>query len=53
MYIINVNIPFKKDFKFAEYQNILFPLEIALKIAKETNKEDVESIYAKVTKHAS
>ena len=29
----------------------LFTLETVLKMAKETNKEDVESIHAKVTKH--
>ena len=43
-YIRNVNLPFKKDFR---------NLETVLKMAKETNKRDVESICAKVTKHAS
>ena len=55
-YIRNVNLPFKKDFKFAELPSrhpFSFTLEIALKITKETNKGDVESICAKVTKHAS
>ena len=41
------------------FQNFLpqhpfsFTLEAVLKMAKETNKRDVESICTKVTKHAS
>ena len=56
-YVKNVNLPFKKDFKFAELLTktsfFFFTLETALKMAKETNKVNVESICAKVTKHAS
>ena len=56
-YVKNVNLPFKKDFKFAELLTktsfFFFTLETALKMAKETNKGNVESICAKVTKHAS
>ena len=33
------------------YQNILFLLENVLKMAKERNKGDVESMCGKVTKH--
>ena len=45
--------------RILNFQNFLlkhpfsFSLETVLKMAKETSKEDVESIYAKVTKHAS
>ena len=55
-HIRNVNFPFKKDFKFAELftkTSFFFTLETVLKMAKETNKRDVESICAKLTKHAS
>ena len=56
MYIRNVNIQFKKDFYFQNYLSkhiFSFTSEIVLKMAKEINKGDVESICAKVTKHAS
>ena len=39
-YIRNVNLPFKKDFKFAELltkTSFSFTLETVLKMAKETN----------------
>ena len=39
-YIKNVNLPFKKDFKFAELltkTSFSFTLETVLKMAKETN----------------
>ena len=39
-YIENVNLPFKKDFKFAERlikTSFSFTLEAVLKMAKETN----------------
>ena len=39
-YIKNVNLPFKKDFKFAELltkTSFSFSLETVLKLAKETN----------------
>ena len=52
-YIKNVNLSFKKDFKFAEVLTktlFSFTLETVLKIAKEANWGNVESIYAKVTK---
>ena len=54
-YIRNVNLLFKKDFKFAELptKTFSFSLETVLKVAKETNKGDVTSICAKVTKRAS
>ena len=55
MYIRNVNLPFKKDFKFAELLTkhpFSFTLQTVLKIAKETDKGDVKSIWAKVTKHS-
>ena len=54
-YIRNVNLPFKKDFKFAELLNktCFFLYFRLLKLAKEVNKGDVESICAKVTKHGS
>ena len=37
------------------YQNIFFSfmLEPLLEMAKEINKEDIESTYARVTKHTS
>ena len=38
MYVRNVNFPFKKDFKFPKIPRHHFPLDIALKIAKETKK---------------
>ena len=44
----NVNLSFKTS-----YQNILFPLETILKMAQERYKGNVESMCAKVTKHAS
>ena len=50
-YTKNVNLPFKKDFKFAELLTKIsfsFTLETVLKIAKEINKGDVESMCAKV-----
>ena len=40
MYIKNVNLPFKKNFKFAEFLTVLsfsFTLETVLEMAKETN----------------
>ena len=43
----NVNLPFKKDFKFAELltkKSFSFTLETVLKMAKETNEGNVESI---------
>ena len=43
----------QKGFCRTSYQNILFPLEPVLKMAKERNKGDFESMCAKVTKHAS
>ena len=55
-YIRNVNLPLKKDFKFTELltkTSLSFTLETVLKMAKEINWGDVESIYAKATKHAS
>ena len=55
-YIKNVDLPFKKDFKFAELltkHSFSFTLETVLKMAKETNKGDVERMCARVTKHAS
>ena len=47
---------FKKDFKIAELlpkHPFFFTLETVLNMAKETNKGDVESICARVTKPAS
>ena len=49
-------LQFKKDFKIAELlpEHYFFvTLETVLKMAKETNKGDVESICASVTKPAS
>ena len=54
-YIKNVNLPFKKDFKFAELltkTTFSFTLETVLEMAKEPNLGNIESIYAKVTKAA-
>ena len=54
--IKNVNLPFKKDFKFDELltkTSFSFTLETVLKMAIETNQGNVENIYAKVTKSAS
>ena len=39
--------------KCRTYQSLLFPLETILKMVKEKNKRDVESICARVNKHAS
>ena len=53
-YIRNVNLLFKKDFKIAELltkTSLFFTWETVLKMAKETNKRDVKSFCAKVTKH--
>ena len=52
MYVRNVNIPFKKDFKFTKIPRHPFPLDITLKIAKETKKTS-RAYVRKVTKHAS
>ena len=55
-HIRHVNLPFKKDFKFAELltkTSFFFYFRDRPEMAKETNKGDVESICAKVTKHAS
>ena len=52
----NINFPFKKDFKFAELftkTSFFFTLDAVLKMAKETDKIDVESTCARVTKHGS
>ena len=52
----NVNLPFKRDFKFAVLltkTSYSFTLETVLKMGKETNQGNVESICAKVTKPAS
>ena len=49
-------IQFKKGFKIAELlpkHYFFFTLETVLKMAKETNKGDIESIFASVTKPAS
>ena len=49
-------LQFRKDFKIAELlpkRPFFFTLETVLKMAKETNKGDVESICARVTKPAS
>ena len=55
MYIRNVNVPFKKGFKFAELltKKSFFVYFRDRPENDEGNKEDVESICAKVTKHAS
>ena len=53
-YIRNINLLFKKDFRITERLTktfFFFTLETVLKMAKETNKGDVESTFAKVTKH--
>ena len=55
-YIRNFNLSYsKRILKFQNfYQNILFfTVETVLKIAKETNKGDIESIWGSVTKPAS
>ena len=52
MHIRNVNLLFKKDFKKAEL-SLPFTLELVIKMAKETNKRYVKSIFARVTKHVS
>ena len=51
----NVNLPFKKDFKFAElFTKISFFVYFRDRPENgEGNKGDVESICAKVIKHAS
>ena len=51
----NVNLPFKKDFKFAELftKTSFFVYFRDRPENGEGNKGDVESICAKVTKHAS
>ena len=55
-YIRNLNLPFKKCFKFAELltktSSFLY-LETVLKKANEINQGGVESKCARVTKHAS
>ena len=55
MYIRNVNPPFKKDFKFAELftKTYFFVYFRDRPENGKGNKGDVESICAKVTKHAS
>ena len=55
MYMRNVNLPFKKDFKFAELltKRSLFVYFRDRSENGEVSKGDVESICAKVTKHAS
>ena len=55
MYIINVNLSFKKDFKFAELLTKTYFLVYFRDRPEygEGNKGDLESICAKVTKHAS
>ena len=55
IYRRNVNLPFKKDFKFAELLTKK-PFFVYFRDRPENdegNKEDVESICAKVTKHAT
>ena len=55
MYIRNVNLPFKKDFKFAELLTKTY-FSVYVRERPENgkgNKWDVESICTKVTKHAS
>ena len=52
-YIRNVNFLIKKDFKIAELTKtsfFFFTLETVLKMAKEKNKGNFESICTKVTK---
>ena len=49
-------LQFKKDFKIAELlpkHHFFFTLETVLKLGKEANKGDAESICARVTKPAS
>ena len=55
MHIRNVNLPFKKDFKFAELltKTYFFVYFRHGPENDEGSKGDVESICAKVTKHAS
>ena len=55
MFIRNVNLPFKKDFKFAELltKTYFFVYFKDRPENGEGNKEDLESICAKITKHAS
>ena len=53
-YTTNVNLLFKKDFKIVEFLTkhpFIFTLDTVLRMAKGTNKGEVESICAKVTKH--
>ena len=53
-YLRHVNLLFKKNFRSAELlikHTFFFALETVLKMAKETNKGDVKSMRAKVTKH--
>ena len=55
-YIRNVNLPLKNDFKFAELltkTSFFLFIRDCQKMTKKTNQADVESIYAKVTKHVS
>ena len=56
-HIKNVNLPFKKKKKnlqnFLSKHPFFFTLETVLKMAKETNEGEVQSMCAKVTKHAS
>ena len=52
-YIRNLNL-FKKDFKLQNFllkHTFFFNLKTVLKMAKKTNKRDVESICTKVTRH--
>ena len=51
MYVRNVNIPFKKDFKFAKIPK--HPFSFRYRPENSEGNEDVESICGKVTKHAS
>ena len=55
MYMRNVNLPFKKDFKFAELltKTSIFVYFRDRPENGEGNKGDVERMCAKVTKHAS
>ena len=55
IYRRNVNLPFKKDFKFAELltKKSFFVYFRDHPENDAGNKEDVKSICAKVTKHAS
>ena len=53
-YTRNVNLLFRKDLKLQNFlpkHPFFFTLETVLKMAKETNKGDVKSKRAKVTKH--